>query len=184
MANPNANELRFPGNEIHYTAIIGENVTMGTGNYIGPYCLIGMPGEHKAGWRKSEGLVVIGNNNIITGFVTIDSPVELLTTNICNGCFIMKHSYVGHDCWIGNNVTISCGAKIGGHVQLCTNVNVGLNAVIHQRQFISQGVMIGMGAVVTAKLKIEPFQTYAGNPARHIGPNKKYNESSSTDVKL
>lgn len=179
------NNERFPGNDIHETAIIGPNVIMGVGNYIGPYCIIGFPAEHKGTWGNGCGSVSIGNDNVITGHVTIDGSKEPYGTRIADNCFIMKHAHVGHDCLISYNVIISCGAKIGGHAIILSESNIGLNAVIHQRQTIKNGVMIGMGAVVTAKLKTEPFQTYAGNPAKHIGPNKKYNhEGSSTDVKL
>lgn len=160
-------------NNIHPTAIIGSNVKLGDGNYIGPYCIIGMPAEHRESWGKSVGDVIIGNGNVITGHVTIDAGTTGPTI-IQNSCFIMKHAHIGHDAHIGDRVTISCGAKIGGHTIVCADANIGLNAVIHQRHDISEGVMIGMGSVVTLKLGTEPYQTYAGNPARHIGPNKKY----------
>ncbi len=34
-------------NFIHPTAIIGDNVIIGDGNYIGAYCIIGDKAEHK-----------------------------------------------------------------------------------------------------------------------------------------
>lgn len=163
------NKRRFPGNEIHPTALIAEGVRMGTGNYIGPYCVIGFPAEWK-GKEDKSGNVHIGNNNRLTGLVTIDSGVES-PTMIFNGCYLMKHSHVGHDAGLCDNVTLSCGAKVGGHATVCNGANVGLNAVIHQKQIIKHGCMIGMGAVVTKKLITEPFRKYAGNPARDIGPN-------------
>jgi len=87
---------------------------------------------------------------------------------------MMKHSHVGHDCIVGNDVTVSCGAKIGGHAEVMDKANIGLNAVIHQHHNIAEGVMVGMGAVMTMKVQTANYQTYAGNPARHIGANKKY----------
>lgn len=160
-------------NNIHPTAIIGPGVKLGKGNYIGPYCIIGMPAEHREKWNPYPGEVLIGDNNIFTGHVTIDAGTDG-PTFIGDNCFMMKHSHIGHDAMIGSDVTISCGAKIGGHCHIFDQANIGLNAVIHQRQNIKQGVMIGMGSVVTAKLKVENFQTYAGNPAKHIGANKKF----------
>jgi UDP-N-acetylglucosamine acyltransferase len=84
---------------------------------------------------------------------------------------MLKHSHVGHDCVIGNNVTISCGAKVGGHTIVGDGCNIGLNAVIHQKQIIAKGCMIGMGAVVTRKLHTTHATKYAGNPAKEIGKN-------------
>jgi acetyltransferase-like isoleucine patch superfamily enzyme len=41
-------------NFIHPTAIIGKNVVLGDNNYIGAYCIIGDPAEHKKYWDKEE----------------------------------------------------------------------------------------------------------------------------------
>jgi UDP-N-acetylglucosamine acyltransferase len=155
-------------NYIHPTAIIGENVILGDNNYIGPYCVIGEPAEHKKYWNQEKGKVYIGNNNIITGLVTIDAGTKDITF-IGNDCFIMKHAHIGHDCLIQDNVTISCGAKIGGHSIIKANSNIGLNAVLHQFSIIKEGCMIGASAFF--KGESEPYTKYAGVPARPIGKN-------------
>ena len=156
-------------NYIHPTAIIGDNVELGDNNYIGAYCIIGNPAEHKKYWDKPKGKVIIGNNNIITGLVTIDAGTEYETI-IQSNCFIMKHAHIGHDCWIGSNVTISCGAKIGGHCTIKPNSNIGLNAVLHQFSEIEEGCMIGASAFF--KGESEEYTKYAGVPARKLGVNK------------
>ena len=156
-------------NFIHPTAIIGDNVILGDNNYIGAYCIIGDPAEHKKYWGQSKGKVYIGNNNIITGLVTIDAGTEYSTV-IEDNCFIMKHAHIGHDCEIGNNVTISCGAKIGGHSIIKYYSNIGLNAVLHQFTTIERGCMIGASAFI--KGATEEFSKYAGVPARKIGINE------------
>lgn len=158
-------------NYIHPTAIVYPNVELGDNIYIGPYCIIGAPAEHKAYWGKEDNhSVVIHDNCVITGFVSIDAGTTDPTI-IGEDVWILKHAHVGHDAWIHPNVTISCGAKIGGHTIVRANCNIGLNAVIHQKQDIAPSCMIGMGAVVTKKLKTEPYQKYAGNPAKWIGEN-------------
>lgn len=163
-------------NYIHPTAIIGPNVTMGDGNYIGPGCVIGYPAEHKGHWPKPDdpawGEVVIGDRNVLTGMVSIDAGTEK-PTYIGSDNWFLKHSHVGHDATIGDNVTVSCGAKVGGHCVVRDGVNLGLNAVIHQRVIIPENCMIGMGAVITKKTQMIPQQKYAGNPAKWIGVNEK-----------
>jgi UDP-N-acetylglucosamine acyltransferase len=174
-------------NFIHPTAIVGENVILGDNNYICAYCIIGDPAEHKKHWEYEEqikdygtlkiiqkgqikrGLVTIGNNNIITGLVTIDAGTKDVTT-IGDNCFIMKHSHIGHDCLIYSNVTISCGAKIGGHSIIREYSNIGLNAVLHQFTKIERGCMIGASAFI--KGETEEFMKYAGVPAKKIGINE------------
>jgi UDP-N-acetylglucosamine acyltransferase len=156
-------------NFIHPTAIIGKNVVLGDNNYIGAYCIIGDPAEHKKYWDKEIGKVYIGDNNIITGLVTIDAGTEEVTF-IGNDCFIMKHAHIGHDCIIQDNVTISCGAKIGGHSIIKAYSNIGLNAVLHQFTTIERGCMIGASAFI--KCATEEFSKYAGVPAKKIGTNE------------
>lgn len=158
-------------NFIHPTAIVYPNVVLGENNYIGPYCIIGAPAEHKGNWLQTIDIVSIGNNNVFTGLVTIDGGMEVMTY-IGDNNFFMKHSHVGHDVVLWDNCIVSCGVKIGGHCVIGDKVNIGLNAVIHQRQNISEGCMIGMGSVITKKLKTEPYCKYAGNPAKYIGSNE------------
>ena len=157
-------------NFIHSTAIIGDNVILGDNNYIGAYCIIGDPAEHKKFWGQEKGKVIIGDNNIITGLVTIDAGTEY-DTFIRNNCFIMKHAHIGHDCRIWDNVTISCGAKIGGHSIIKEYSNIGLNAVLHQFSIIEQGCMIGASAFFKGQSK--EYSKYAGVPAKYLSPNIK-----------
>ena len=157
-------------NFIHPTAIIGDNVILGDNNYIGPYCVIGARAEHKKYWDKEIGKVYIGNNNIITGLVTIDAGTEH-DTIIENDCFIMKHAHIGHDCKILSRVTISCGAKIGGHSIIGEASNIGLNAVLHQFSVVKKGCMIGASAFFKGESDVET--KYAGVPARKLGQNIK-----------
>lgn len=157
-------------NNIHPTAIIYPGVKIGTGNTIGAYCIIGSPAEWKG--KEGEGNVIIGNNNVITGLVTIDSGVNN-PTQIGDNCYLMKHSHVGHDAIICDNVTISCGVKIGGHSIIAQNCNIGLNAVIHQKLTIPEGCMIGASSFVGKKSVLKAKHKYAGVPVKELGLNFK-----------
>lgn len=157
-------------NIIHPTAVIGDNVILGDNNFIGPYCVIGEKAEHKKYWDQPIGKVIIGNNNIITGLVTIDAGTKT-DTMIENDCFIMKHAHIGHDCKILSRVTISCGAKIGGHSIIGESSNIGLNAVLHQFSVVRKGCMIGASAFFKGESEVET--KYAGVPARKLGKNIK-----------
>lgn len=156
---------------IHPTAIIGHTVIIEEDCHIGPYCIIGLPAEWK-GWEDVLYGVLIKSGTRITGLVTIDSGVERVTT-IGSNCYLMKHSYIAHDCIIGDGVTLSAGAKIGGYCEIGEGTNLGMNAVIHQWVKVPEGCMIGMGGVVTKKSELHPGQKYAGNPVRWLGINEK-----------
>jgi UDP-N-acetylglucosamine acyltransferase len=102
--------------------------------------------------------------------VTIDAGTEMPTI-IEDGCFIMKHAYIAHDCHIMNNVTICAGVKIGGHCIVKQYSNLGMNAVLHQFSIIEQGCMIGASAFFKGTSK--EFTKYAGVPAKYLSPNIK-----------
>lgn len=160
------------GARIHPTAVIGPRVLIEEDVFIGPYCIIGEPAEYR-GKEHIQAGVVIKRGTRLTGLVTIDSGVDGPTI-IGAGCYIMKHAHIGHDAKVCAGVTISCGAKIGGHTIVCQHTNIGLNAVIHQKQHIAEGCMIGAQAMVTKKLVTEPYKTYVGNPAKLLGNNDKH----------
>ena len=84
----------------------------------------------------------------------------------------MKHSHIGHDAQLGDNVTLSCGAKVGGHSEIGDNTNIGLNAVIHQKVKVPSGCMIGASAFVGKKSELNPNRKYAGVPVKDIGSNE------------
>lgn len=156
---------------VHSTAVIGKNVTIEDDVYIGPYCVIGMPPEWKGKETEDKG-VLIKKGTRITGLVTIDSGAEK-TTVIGENCYLMKHSHVGHDAQLGDNVTLSCGAKIGGHSIIEDNTNIGLNAVIHQKVTVPEGCMIGASGFVGKKSILKPFHKYAGVPVKELGTNER-----------
>lgn len=161
------------GNKIHHTVVFGPNVEYGSNNYFGPYCVIGMPGEIADGFPEDGG-VVIGNDNVFAGMVTIDASRNSTFTVITNSCFLMKQTHVGHDSIIYKGVRVSPHATIGGEVIISEQCNIGMNAVIHQSLIIPTGCMIGMGAVVTKKTHLKEWRKYAGVPAKDIGSNEAF----------
>lgn len=156
---------------IHPTAVIAENVIIEEDVYIGPLCVIGFPAEWKG--KKSTKGVKIGKGAVLTGLVTVDAGVERMTV-IGKGSYLMKHSHVGHDAILFDNVTLSCGAKVGGHTVIQSGTNVGLNAVIHQKLTIPEGCMIGASAFIGKKTELKPYRKYAGVPAKDIGSNESF----------
>jgi sugar O-acyltransferase (sialic acid O-acetyltransferase NeuD family) len=91
-----------------------------------------------------------------------------VTTNITMGrhVHLNLNSTVGHDCVIGDFVTIYPGANISGSVIIGDGVEIGTGASVIQGVTIGKGTVIGAGAVVTRDL---PEHVVAvGAPARPI----------------
>lgn len=159
-------------NTIHSTAVIYPNVTIEDNVYIGAYCIIGAPGEHKSKWMKSDKGVIIKSGSIINGHVTIDSGIEQ-TTVIGEGSFIMKGCHIGHDAQIGSDCVLSPHVIIGGHVIVEDSVNMGMGSIVHQRCIIPSGCMIGMNSTVTKSSELWSNGVYVGSPVKFLRPNNK-----------
>lgn len=148
---------------------IGSNVSIGDMNEFVAYVSIGMPAE-KRGFFHSPGPVKIGHSNRVSEFVTIHAAT-IGTTKMGNRCLMLRGSHLSHDSELENDVTVSCTVMIGGETKIMQGANLGLGAVIHQRQVIGSWAMVGMGAVVTKKLNVFPGCIYAGNPAKFMKQN-------------
>jgi UDP-N-acetylglucosamine acyltransferase len=156
---------------IHPTAIIYPGVIIEPGAYIGEYCVIGSPPEWK-GYEHIEGLVLIMSGARLTVLVTVDSGTHQRTI-IGKNAYLMKAVHCGHDSIICDGVTLSCGAKVGGHSIIEKFCNIGLNAVIHQKVRIPEGCMIGASAFVGKKSILKPYHKYAGVPVKELGINAR-----------
>jgi len=110
--------------------------------------------------------VHIGAGAIITDYVVMTANIKVGVSFHAN-----LHSYVGHDCVIGDYVTFAPRVNCNGNVHIGNDVYVGTNASIIQGTpdeplTIGDGAIIGMGAVVTKSVAARTV--VAGNPARAI----------------
>lgn len=161
----NVDFINIDGNYIHRTAVIYDNVKLGTGNWIGAYTVIGSNGEIRGKDPKSfKGTVHIGNNNIISEHVTIQRPFDFRTTYIGDNNIIMAHSHVGHDVKILDNCEICTGVIIGGYTVIESGVKIKLGATLRNRLKIGSNALIGLGSTVVKDVAQD--SVVYGNPAK------------------
>ena len=138
------------------------NTFIGSGTKIFPFACIGtQPQDLK--FKGEENSLVIGNNNVIREYVTINPGTEGggSKTSIGNNCLFMISSHIAHDCNIGNNVIIANNVPIGGHVTIEDSVVIGGNSAVQQFTRIGRLAMIGG---MTGVLKdVIPFGLSLGN---------------------
>jgi UDP-N-acetylglucosamine acyltransferase len=179
-------------NSIHPTALIGADVQLGINNYVGPHVVIdgpavigddnwigagvviGAPPEvrlfphlPRRGEMTGNG-TVIGNRNVIREYAQVHQGWQGKTV-LGHGLFIMNQCYVAHDCTVEDDVTLASSVLLAGHVRVGHGANLGLGASVHQRRYVANGAMVGMGSVVTRD--IPPFAKAYGNPVRVRGAN-------------
>ncbi len=113
--------------------VIGGHTRIGARTVVHPHAALGggaqtrRPGPADAGLR-------IGADNIIREGVTLStgSSAGSGTTTIGDRCYLMAYSHVGHDCRVGNDVTLSNGVQLAGHVEVEDGVIFGGLAAVQQ----------------------------------------------------
>ena len=185
-------------NDIHPTAVIEDCVEMGEDNYIGPFCFltghliignnnrfeshctVGTRAEHTGHWHK-DGRVIIGDDGTFRDHVSIHAATTDGLTKIGNCVIILNKGYLAHDCVLEDGAILSCGVKIGGHVHVMRDSNLGMGVTVHQYQVIGSWSMIGMGSIITKKARIYPGQTWVGNPVQRLKTNERGLEKFNID---
>ena len=165
------NYLKKKGNLIHKSALINwKNVEMGKNNIIGPYVVIGNVAQHPR--LKSNGKIIIGNNNTFNEYTNVHLPTILRKkTIIGNNNYFMDSVTIDHDCIIEDDVILSSKVVLGGNVHIMKGSQLGIKASIHQNQVIGSFCMIGMHSFVTKKLNLLPGYIYYGKPAKKKNKN-------------
>jgi UDP-N-acetylglucosamine acyltransferase len=123
--------------------VIEGEVTIGTGNFIGHGAIIGAPPQDVSFSPERKTRVEIGSNNVIREYCTIHrgSP-EGSTTKIGDKNFLMVGAHIGHNCLIGNNVTIANNCLLAGHVHVDDGAFLGGGSTFHQFMHIGRFVMV------------------------------------------
>jgi UDP-N-acetylglucosamine acyltransferase len=177
-----------PGVKIGAYSLIGETVEIGKDTVIEsqvvvegwseigerchlfPFVSIGAPPQHLR-YRGEPTRVIIGNDNMIREFVTINRGTAEGgdKTVLGHGNFIMAYSHIAHDCKVGNQVIMANASTLAGHIEVEDFAIVGGLVAIHQFVRVGRYAIIG-GASAVPK-DVPPYMVAAGNRARLFGLN-------------
>jgi len=98
-------------------------------------------------------------------------PFAIITSTVRIGRFFHAniHSYLAHDCVIGDYVTFAPKVQCNGNVIIGDHAFIGAGALLRHGTpdhplIIGAGAVVGMGAVVVRD--VAPLTTVVGNPAR------------------
>lgn len=144
--------------------------TIGSGCTIHPQAALGGPPQNNA-HKGGRTTLTIGNNCTIREYVTMHVGTDNArgATIIGNNCTFLTYTHVGHDCVLGNNITMAAGAMLAGHVELADNVGIGGLTGVHQFVRVGRGAFLAGGSMVIGD--VLPFTMAMGNRAKLRGLN-------------
>jgi UDP-N-acetylglucosamine acyltransferase len=146
---------------------------MGRHNHIYHHCSIGEDPQDKKFRGEAESELLIGDNNTIREFCTINRGTGSGggTTRVGNQNWIMAYVHVAHDCLIGNNNTFANNTTLAGHVVIEDNVILGGFTGVHQFCHIGKNSFSAIATVITRD--VPPYVLVSGNTAKPTGLNRE-----------
>lgn len=112
----------------------------------------------------------IGRQVILREHVTVHrGTIPDSATEIGDRCFLLAGSHVGHNCRIGQGVTLINNVLLGGHVEIGERANLGGAAGVHQ--FVRIGELVMVAGIARVIQDIVPF-ALVGPDGRIAGVNR------------
>ena len=169
-------------------AVIGPEVEIGAGTWVGPHTVIQGPtrigrdnrifqfaslGDEPQDkkYRGERTVLEIGDGNTIREFVTINRGTRDGggVTRIGSDNWIMAYCHIAHDCRVADHVVFANNASLAGHVEVADNVILGGFSLVHQFCRLGRNSFLAFGAHVDRD--VPPFVMAAGQRATPRGIN-------------
>lgn len=168
--------------------VIGPDVEIGEGSWIGPHVVIQgptkigrdnkifqfssvgeMPQDLK--FRGEKTRLEIGDRNTIREFCTIHrgTTQDKSSTNIGDDNLFMAYVHIAHDCQIGNHTIFSNNASLAGHAVIEDYVTLGGFSGVFQRCRVGAHSFIATNSVVIKD--VPPYVKVSGYYAKPYGLN-------------
>ena len=187
--------------EIGAYSVIGKNVSIDEGTFIGPHvviandCEIGkknkiyqfsslaeIPQDKKYKGEKCK--LVIGSGNTIREYCTINRGTKAggqSITKVGDNNWIMAYVHIAHDCIIGNDNVMSNATSLAGHVEMGSNIVLAGYVLVHQFCRIGDYSFAGMGAALNQDMP--PYLLSTGSFAKTHGLNREGLRRNNFDQK-
>lgn len=177
-----------PGVTVGAYSVIGADVEIGEGTWIGPHTVLKGPlriGRDNAIYQfssigeapqdKNYGgeptRLEIGDRNMIREYVTLNrgSTGGVGATRIGSDNFIMAYVHVAHDCQIGNHTVFANNASLAGHVRIDDYVILGGFSLVSQYCSLGEYSFTCFGAGIDKD--VPPYILVRGHVARPVSIN-------------
>jgi len=171
-----------PDVEIGPFTIVGAEVSIDSGTWIGPHAVVNGPAKigknnkifqfaslgedpQDKKYNGERTWLEIGDRNTFREFCTVNRGTVQGSgvTRIGNDNLLMSYSHVGHDCILGDNIVMANVATLAGHVEIGDCASLGGLSAVHQYTKIGDYCFIANNAAVTRD--VPPYVMAVGQPA-------------------
>ena len=164
-----ANVRVSAGCRLYQNVFVTGHTEIGEGCVLHPGVVVGHePQDTKYGGERS--FCRIGRNTVLREHVTVHrGTAPDSSTTIGAECFLLAGSHVGHNCTVGDHVTLINNALLSGHVTLEDDVTVGGGGAFHQ--FVRIGRLSMIAGHASVGMDVMPF-SLTDRDGRIVGLNK------------
>ena len=151
---------------LSHVAVSG-NTEIGARSIVYAGAMLGGPAQIR-GDNAPQAKLAIGEDCTIRECVTMNagSARDKGITRVGARGYFMSYSHVGHDCFVGDDVTFANGTQLAGHVTIGDGVIMGGLSAVQQFGRIGRGAMLG--GLSGANTDIIPYGIAAG-PHAELG---------------
>lgn len=170
--------------------VIGADVEVGSGSWIGshvvisgptkigvdnriyPFASLGeAPQDKKFAGEDTE--LIIGDRNVIREYCTLNRGTvqDIGKTVVGSDNWIMAYVHIAHDCIIADHTIMANGTTLAGHVKIEDYAILGGFSLIHQFCRIGAYAFTGMGTAIAKD--VPPFVMSFGAPGVPRGINRE-----------
>ena len=158
--------------------VLLEHTTVGADCRIHFGAAIGGPPQDQT-YQGEPTRVLIGERNVIREYVTIHRATgEANATRVGDDNMLMASTHLGHNCQVGNSVTLSTLSGMSGHTIIEDRAIIGGMVGSHQRvrvgKLVSTTIRLGSYSFISANtLSMSQFRTGASiNLVLYFSSNK------------
>ena len=188
-------------------AVIGADVQIDAGCWIGPhtvingptrigennrifqFCSIGDDPQDKKYQGEKDSVLEIGQGNVIREYCSVNRGTGLGggVTRIGDDNWIMAYVHIAHDCIVGNQTVLANNTTLAGHVVIDDFAILGGFTGVHQFCRIGKNSFSAISSIIVKD--VPPFLMMSGNTAKPTGLNKEglkrhgFNEKTIKNLK-
>lgn len=155
---------------VSHVSVLGP-ARIGRRNRIYPFAALGTSPQDRS-YANEPTLLELGDDNVVREQVTMHRGTKKADglTRVGSRCLFMVGAHIAHDCRIGNDVTMTNLATLGGHVVVRDNAVIGAQVAIAPFMKVGRGAYVVAGSC--AERNVPPFVIVQGDRARVRAPNR------------